>query len=315
MDFATKSICEVLLNPDEVFKSLFNFIDSTPSHSLISSDPFRISFCSNESEPKFGEEQSIHEEAYPGQVLYVEAVAVGQYNGTTPGVVLARAVTSNTTSILREVHLAQESKRSCTRLQYSISSISEYEVIQLVPAGVSRHFFFADINVTLLACPPGFALQNATSECDCHHLLSRYNVMCNIDNQSITKDDTVWISLDKSFAFEVLLHPECPLDYCKVGAVTFKLTENPDFQCAFSRTGVLCGACLPGFSLALRTSKCLECSNVWLLLLLPFAAAGLALVFVLCTLNLTVSTGTINGLIFYANIVRANHAVFFPPGD
>ena len=37
--------------------------------------------------------------------------------------------------------------------------------------------------------------------------------------------------------------------------------------------------------------------------------------FVLLTLNLTVSTGTINGLIFYANIVRANHAVFFPPRD
>ena len=30
-------------------------------------------------------------------------------------------------------------------------------------------------------------------------------------------------------------------------------------------------------------------------------------------LNLTVSVGTINGLIFYANIVRVNHATFFPP--
>ena len=30
--------------------------------------------------------------------------------------------------------------------------------------------------------------------------------------------------------------------------------------------------------------------------------------------NLTVSTGTLNGIIFYANIVRANHAVFFPLG-
>ena len=30
--------------------------------------------------------------------------------------------------------------------------------------------------------------------------------------------------------------------------------------------------------------------------------------------NLTVPQGTINGLI-YANIVRANKAVFFPPGD
>jgi len=72
---------------------------------------------------------------------------------------------------------------------------------------------------------------------------------------------------------------------------------------------------LPGYSVALGTSRCLKCSNITLLLLIPLAAAGLALVFILMVLNLTVSTGTINGLIFYANIVRANHAVYFPPGD
>ena len=43
------------------------------------------------------------------------------------------------------------------------------------------------------------------------------------------------------------------------------------------------------------------------------ALAGIALVVLLIVLNLTVSVGTINGLIFYANIVRANHATFFPP--
>ena len=210
--------------------------------------------------------------------------------------------------------MAQQSKRSCTRLQYSISSINEYEVIQLFPAGVSTRFF-ANINVTLLKCPPGFALYNATNMCDCHPLLNQYNVTCNIDNQTITKADSAWISFDKSLASEVILHPDCPFDYCKAATVTFKLTENPDFQCAFSRTGVLCGACLPGLSLALGTSRCLECSSIWLLLQLPFTAARLALVFVLLTLDFTVAAGTTNGLIFYANIVRANHAVFFPPGD
>jgi len=40
--------------------------------------------------------------------------------------------------------------------------------------------------------------------------------------------------------------------------------------------------------------------------------SGIALVVLLIVLNLTVSMGTINGLIFYANIVRANHASFFP---
>ena len=37
--------------------------------------------------------------------------------------------------------------------------------------------------------------------------------------------------------------------------------------------------------------------------------------FLLLKCNLTVSAGTINGLIFYANIVRVNHTTFFPHGD
>ena len=58
------------------------------------------------------------------------------------------------------------------------------------------------------------------------------------------------------------------------------------------------------------------CSNTYLTLLIPFAIAGFILVFFLTFLNLiTVSQVTTNGLIFYANIVKANEAVFFPPGD
>ena len=91
--------------------------------------------------------------------------------------------------------------------------------------------------------------------------------------------------------------------------------ENPDDQCAFNHSGTLCGGCQEGLSLALGSSQCIPCSNKYLTLLIPFTLAGFVLVFFLTFLNLTVSQGTINGLIFYANIVRANQAVFFLPGD
>ena len=89
--------------------------------------------------------------------------------------------------------------------------------------------------------------------------------------------------------------------------------EYPDEQCAFSRSGVLCGSCQQNLSHVLGTSNCKECSSNFLLLIPVFIVAGIALVAFLMLLNLTVSVGTINGLIFYANIVRANHAIFFPP--
>jgi len=47
-------------------------------------------------------------------------------------------------------------------------------------------------------------------------------------------------------------------------------------------------------------------------LLIPFAIAGIVLVTLMKLLNLTVSEGTLNGLIFYANIIGANQATFFP---
>jgi len=51
------------------------------------------------------------------------------------------------------------------------------------------------------------------------------------------------------------------------------------------------------------------------LLLFPFALAGIALVLLLLICKLTVTAGTISGLIFYANIVTVNRAIFFPPNQ
>ncbi len=100
----------------------------------------------------------------------------------------------------------------------------------------------------------------------------------------------------------------CPLDYCNPTFQDIKSHSNhldQDEQCQYNRTGILCGSCPEGWSLVLGTSQCRKkCSNVWLLLILPFALAGLLLVAVIHFLNLTVTMGTVCGLIFYANIVQ-----------
>ena len=75
------------------------------------------------------------------------------------------------------------------------------------------------------------------------------------------------------------------------------------------------GKCQKDFSLAFGSSKCLKCSNSYLSLLIAFALAGIVLVVFLLILKLTVAVGTINGLIFYANIVSVNRAQLFPSGE
>ena len=149
-------------------------------------------------------------------------------------------------------------------------------------------------------------------------MLQKHAISCDINNQRIHRQPLFWIyaieseeSPSGSLLGNVLVHEHCPFDYCKPYSLNLSL-ESPDEQCAFHRSGILCGACQHNLSHVLGSSNCKECSSLWMILFTPaFALAGIILVIFLMVLNLTVSIGTINGLIFYANIVRANRAIFF----
>jgi len=60
------------------------------------------------------------------------------------------------------------------------------------------------------------------------------------------------------------------------------------------------------------SSRCKQCSDVWLLIVIPIAIAGVVLVVMLFGFNLTITNGAINTFIFYANIISTNFSVFFP---
>ena len=62
-------------------------------------------------------------------------------------------------------------------------------------------------------------------------------------------------------------------------------------------------------------NKCIECNNKYITLLIVFVVLGILLVALIKLLDLTVTNGTINGLIFYANIVWRNNAILFSLQD
>ena len=140
----------------------------------------------------------------------------------------------------------------------------------------------------------------------------------------MTKHNDVWISyVNQTLNLSgYLIHDHCPFDYCLPPNSDHKIKVNlnekngADAQCAHNRIGTLCGACKPGFSLSLGSSRCIPCSHwhtVYLVVILLAAIfSGVILVAVLLVLNLTVAVGTLNGLIFYANIVASNFSTFFP---
>ena len=157
--------------------------------------------------------------------------------------------------------------------------------------------------------------KNKYQTCVCHPKLQQHKINCSISTQRVYRRSPLWINatfLNETYT-QVLVHSHCPFDYCKDRNIQLNM-EHPDEQCALSCSSVLCGSCQQNLSHVLGTSNCNECSSHFLLLIPIFIAAGIVLVVFLMLFNLTVSVGTINGLIFYANIVRANQAIFFPHG-
>ena len=123
-------------------------------------------------------------------------------------------------------------------------------------------------------------------------------------SHSTTDHQSQWVGMiqdDNGTNGTVAVSEYCPLDYCKKEKSNVTLSE-PDTQCEHNHSGILCGGCQPSLSLALGSERCLPCSNKYLALLIPLALAGPALVFCIKFLDVTISQGTLNGLIFYANI-------------
>ena len=297
--------------------------------SLVTSDQTRLCFCMNDT-PNcsiVNQSRTIH----PGETLEVPVVAVGSTLEATTGAALA-VLPSNAS--LAEAQTSQALQVPlCTHLKYTIHSNPGNLTMQLVtkhvradglserdagfiarqPSEDRKHYVrFLHLpiflHLTLLPCPPGFQVENKT--CSCNQALQKHNIFnCSIDDETVYRPNPYWVSASSD---STTVHMHCPLDYCAPYDVP--ITPNlPDEQCQMNHSGILCGGCKANLSMVFGSSRCLQCSYWWLLLIPVFALAGIILVFVLTVLNLTVSIGAINGLIFYANITRANMAVFFPP--
>ena len=169
------------------------------------------------------------------------------------------------------------------------------------------------VTINFLPCPDGFTLDG--SECICEERLQKFTNSCNVDDNSIMRaSNTFWIGsvYENGTYGGLILHSGCPFDYCMDSTVFIHLNDL-NIQCNHNHSGILCGSCIKGYSVTFGTLHCLPCSNVYSLIL-PFAFAGIILVAVLLLLNVSVASGTINGLIFYANVVQVNRSIFFPPG-
>ena len=309
-------------NSSVLFNETIHYSSSNDSNiSLISSDAIRACFC-NGHDPDCSLYSTI-EEGYPGQIVYIPIVTVGQRFGTTTATLKVVEVTKG-----EEIgQILKSWQPICQDFTYTVNVKNYANVIPVttelkisvlienyanVPIDLKTNI---TVNITILDCPPGFELLPTSGHCGCSsELLSVLSTtQCNASSQIISKQGNVWMGYNTN-KHCVIAHKNCPFDYCLLSLVSFNIT-SPDNQCALNRSGVLCGECANGLSLLLGSNKCGTCdSNSYLALLIIFILAGFALVVFLLLLNFTVSLGMINGLIFFANIIKLNEATFFPSG-
>ena len=156
--------------------------------------------------------------------------------------------------------------------------------------------------VRVLECPVGFTLTEEASHCDCIPLLADNDITCDINFGLITLPDNFWVGSAGGDDNETVAFVNvCPPTRCN--SSTLVDLEVPDFLCVDHHTGIVCGDCAPGYSVVFGSDSCQPCSNAWIMTLFLYGLAGIMFVFILFALNLTVTSGTICGLIIYVNIL------------
>ena len=273
----------------------------------------------------------LKKQPYPGQKLKFDIIMIGDsYTGTS--------VTAGDIIILLDTDILlgrQSLQANCSSVEIILQTTygphkvrfllyRNVDSFSIADMQTSLFDIFLDFDVFINECPIGFSV-NDSSECDCSQSVYRQNVTCDINTQSITHNGLLWIgTYDTSKPFNAnatnpnacIVNEDCLL-YCSPNPVTFQLNDT-DTQCVDNRGQRMCGSCRDGYSLLMGSNKCGHCHDTnnyiiitWLLL---FAVMGVSLVFLLIALNLTVSVGTLNGLLFYANIVKLYEPVFSRKG-
>uniref|UniRef100_A0A1X7T5U4 Right handed beta helix domain-containing protein n=1 Tax=Amphimedon queenslandica TaxID=400682 RepID=A0A1X7T5U4_AMPQE len=290
----------------------------------LSSDAIDLKFCNPENSTAIEQynESIPKKEIFPGEKLkfYIAMEGMGYNNeySITNGVI---DININDEEKLKEVPV----NANCSLVEFTPNqteldtlhnvtlTIHQYfDQFPLSHGGTTSFFEFNDrstqrslqFKYSVNPCPIGFI--NNSGKCICRENISRKGARCNINTQTIEHDGKKWIGEYNNTCF---ISEACLLHCASTGPVSFTM-DRPDAQCEDNRGERMCGSCKK--SLLLGSNRCDECKNPHLtaLYILIFALMGILLVVLLIALNLTVSNGMLNGLLFYANIIKLYEPIF-----
>ena len=307
-----------------IFETIFDMSAQGDKRSVVASNPNIARFC----EPGENFIKYKNLSVIPGKTFQISVVATGQLNGSVPSAITAEIRYKYPKNSAAAIHMdsPKAEPKVCSMFNLTLKVYNKSLEFAYLRFGV-QHITeritrdnYAYSNLSVENCPWGFQL-SLEGVCDCIDLIKEEGHDCDLQKLTIIKkfQSLSWIGHHQSSINEslcegndIFLSKDCGrFEYCNYSVSEFK-EEIIDSQCIQGRTGVLCGGCKRNLSLMLGTSRCKPCSNKYVGLIVIYLAAGILLIFILTVFNITVTKGTLYGLIFYANFIHANQVSLFP---
>ena len=343
MIFNTNSDRCVLKGSLQNSTKLFHQVFGIPKHRTqedISSIPQSICNCSHSmnNSPKCTNWSQDSIPIYPGQNLTLNVMAIGDMGIPLDSVLYVyldkrEHMEDSKQYVLLPLHSTHVLRNCCNSLIipplpsqssceiHTVHDVHNWALQLMVPIEPNRNqnvFLSKYLPTRYLPCPQGYRLVNQIRQChcECYKLLSDKKVQCLLDKQEFVLPKNYWMGTEEFEEYEgslptkVLLSANCPKVYCDTANSEMKVSLSKSYtQCKHGRTGVLCGQCPKGESVVYNSYACQTCTDWGVLLLVPLLIAGPLLIALICCLNLTISVGSINGFLFYINIIAINSDV------
>ena len=312
-------------SPSHLYWDIFR----NASSNGISSNAEGITFCDDIVLPY---------EVYPGASVHIGISVYDANNSLTSDVVTVTPVTIH--GGIRKLDwwfsrnqgsTVIETKHDCTTINLTIhttdtSSFGKMSKLLFTVAEQSKVF---EVPVRLKSCPIGFRLSSVEGACVCSSVFKHIvefveqKISCNIENNTFSKPVTLDLWIGNTITTFGIAY--CNPNYCNTGGQFDLLFINETGSylnssttldtiplCNGGRTGPFCGCCMANHSVVFGSTECKVCtSNLWPLTGIIYILAGPLLVFLLYTLRLTLTAGTLNGIIFYAQIVNVGIIRYF----
>lgn len=169
--------------------------------------------------------------------------------------------------------------------------------------------------VHLTECPFGFQYNSSSHSCVCRPNLLERRIKCNLSDLTLSVPSGMWVGpLDDESDFAVA---HCIRALCQPGVATIPVsnsTSDFDQQCrpGLNRGGLLCSSCKKDYSNVFGGIHCRKCTNNSIAIILLFLVLGVLLIVFLVVFRVNISTGYLNGIIFWCNILSLYKEVLVP---